>query len=94
MKGLLLVAITKKGELAIRQAVDDGRNAPLVQRKAYDALYLQTVVSHDPYTLRIEHRQEKFEEVIPPQSMFPPIQKALTANGATKDIDYQVVFDG
>lgn len=93
MMGLVLIAKTLRGTQALREAIESNKNAPLRARIAYNTLYLQTVLKEEPLTLRIEHKQKKMEAIIPPLSIFAPIEFALRENGALKSIDYEVMFD-
>lgn len=92
-KGLTLVAKTKKGAIALQRALADNKKASFMQRKAYEAIYDQRIIKDDPLTIRIEHRQKKLEQFIPPSSILPPIAFALKENGAVKDRDYLVLLD-
>lgn len=92
MKGVNIVAKTPAGERAIRQALSDGKKAPWAQRKAYEQLYRELIVSERPFTARIEHRSERLERVLPPSYLVPTLKEALLQNGAVES-DYVVVLD-
>ena len=92
MKGVTIIAKTKKGELALRECLRDNEKATYLNRRLYLQAYRESVLS-EPFGLRVEHRTSRLEEFVPPSTLALPIIKSLTLNGAVEKRDFVVVLD-
>lgn len=87
-RGITIVAKTPVGKKAMEEHERSRLKEPWTQRKIFDGLYVEKVECEEPYTITIEHRNEKVAMMIPFESLMVPIKAALLENGAVFGVDY------
>ena len=90
MKSVTITSLTAKGSSALRQHYEESRKIRLVHKIQFKAMgYKQTVVTEEPFTLRIEITNQYFRNVLEPKQFTKQINKAMKDNGANKE-DYKL----
>lgn len=88
MKGIEIRAISADGAASLRKAFEEARQAPKLQRKAYEQLYREAILSEAPFTIRIEPRMG-----MPLAVMASIFESNITAMHLVKGKDFEVVVD-
>lgn len=90
MTGIKIIAMNRRGTDALMQHEREQLRAPWHQRRVFDGLYKQSVLTTEPLTIIIEHKNARVAHLIPFDSMIVPIKAAMLENGAVINVDYRV----
>lgn len=89
MSGLIIVAKTPQGKIAMQQHLKEQKKEPWHQRKLFGQFYDQEI-GEEPFSITIKHRNHHVAALIPYGSMVIPIHEAMKRNYAKQDVDYEV----
>lgn len=85
MKSIEITALNKQGKAALKQHYEESKKLRLVHKIQMKAMgYKQTLMSTDPYKLRVLITNKYFQATLEPKKFKQQIYEALKSNGATK----------
>jgi len=87
MNSITIVAKSIKGSKELRRAFNEAKDAPKMQRKIYDMLYQEAIISEKPFSIKIESRTGISDSML--SSIFDENLKTLKL---VKGKDYSVML--
>ncbi len=89
MKGIKLIAISKKGKEALQHHIKDSVKLPWNQRVMFKQLgWSQIVTQEDPFTVEISLSNKRVRAIVKAEHITAEIQSVLKSQGALIDTDY------
>lgn len=90
MEGIEIKAISKAGEKALKQHLDECKKMKIHIRIQFNAMYEQKVISKEPFILSLKVINKWLKDNIMPEQLIKLIQDAMDKNGAMEKHDYEI----